>query len=205
MDRRILFACGMLFPAVYVFMTILGGALRPGYSHISDTVSELFAPGAPNKPLLDVFHVIHAVLGILFGIGVFQFVRGSEHQSLVGLIGAAMIIGIGVVTVATATVFPQDAWGTPITFPGQMHKILVLGVLLPFSILSTLLLGIWFKQAGIFPGFGTYSFITVGVVVLLGGFSGAAMGGPLMGLAERLAVLAGFQWTFTLALMLFRL
>jgi len=195
----------MLFPLVYIFMTILGGALRPGYSHISDTVSELFTPGAPNKSLLDVFHVIHAILGIFFGIGVLQFVRGSEHSSLIGMIGAGMIITVGVVTVTTATIFPQDAWGAPLTFPGQMHKILVLGVLLPFSILATLLMGIWFKRAGIFPGFGTYSFITVGAVVLLGGFSGAVMGTPIMGLAERLGVLAGFQWTFMLALKLFLL
>ena len=203
MNRKVYFVCGMLFPVMYIIMTILGGALRPGYSHISDTVSELFAPGAPNKQLLDILHVAHALLGILWGIGVWQFVRGSGHSTPAGMIGAGMIIAVGVVTVATATIFPQDAWGTPLTFPGQMHKILVLGVLLPFSILSTLLIGFWLKRAGIFPGFGTYSFITVGVVVLLGAFSGATMGTPLMGLAERLAVLAGFQWTFVLALKMF--
>jgi len=203
MDRRVYFVCGMLFPVMYIIMTILGGALRPGYSHISDTVSELFAPGAPNKPLLDILHIAYALLGILWGIGVLQFVRASEHSALTGVIGAGMIIAVGVVTVATATIFPQDAWGTPLTFPGQMHKILVLGVLLPFSILSTLLIGVWLKRAGIFPGFGTYSFVTVGAVVLLGAFSGVTMGTPLMGLAERLAVLAGFQWTFVLALKMF--
>ena len=205
MGRKALYICGMLGPLVYIFMTILGGALRPGYNHISDTVSELFAPGSPNKPLLDVIHIIDAVLGIAFGIGVFLFVRGSSHSSLVGLIGAAMIICIGVVNVFTATLFPQDAWGTPMTSAGQMHKTLVLGVMLPLSILSTILLGIWFDKAGIFPGFRTYTFITIGVQLLMGGFSGVTMGGPLMGLSERLAVLVGFQWTFTLALKLFRL
>jgi hypothetical protein len=158
----------MLFPVLYIVMTILGGALRPGYSHVSDTVSELFSPGAPNKSLLDILLITYALLGILFGIGVLQFVRESEHNALIGMIGAGMIITIGVVTVATATIFPQDAWGTPPTFPGEMHKLLVLGVLLPFNILSTLLIGIWLKRADIFPGFGTYSFITVGAIVLLG-------------------------------------
>ena len=82
---------------------------------------------------------------------------------------------------------------------------LVFGVLLPFTILSMLLIGIWFSRAGIFPGFGTYSFITVAAVILLGAFSGATVGTPIMGLAERLGVLAGFQWTFVLALKLFTL
>ena len=40
MYRRILLMCGMVAPAVFVFMAILGGAMRLGYSQISDTVSE---------------------------------------------------------------------------------------------------------------------------------------------------------------------
>jgi hypothetical protein len=196
----------MLFPVVYIFMTILGGALRPGYSHISDTVSELLSPGAPNKPLLIVFQISHALLGILFGLGVLQFVRASERNAPIGapigIIGAGMIIAVGVGTVATA-IFPQDPFGAPLTFPGKMHNILVFGVLVPFTLLSMLLIGIWLKQAGIFPWFRTYSIITIGASVLLAGLAGATLGSPVMGLTERLAVLAGFQWTFVLALMLF--
>jgi hypothetical protein len=183
-------------------MTILGGALRPGYSHISDTVSELLSPGAPNKSLLIVFQISHALLGILFGLGVLQFVRASERATPIGIIGAGMIIAVGVGTVATA-VFPQDPFGAPLTFPGKMHNILVFAVLVPFTLLSTLLIGIWLKQAGIFPWFRTYSFITIGASILLAGLAGATLGSRVMGLTERLAVLAGFQWTFVLALMLF--
>jgi hypothetical protein len=204
-NRKLLYICGMLSPLVYIFMTILGGALRPGYSHISDTVSELFAPGSPNKALLDSIHLADALLSILFGIGVYLYIRSTGHSTTVGLIGAAMIIAIGVVNIFTATLFPQDAWGTPMTFPGQMHKILVLAVMLPFSVLSTLFVGIWTRQAGVLPGFAMHSYVTIAVVVLLGGVSGATMGGPWMGVSERLAVLAGFQWTFTLALRLFLL
>jgi hypothetical protein len=204
MNQKALLACGMLFPVVYIIMTILGGALRPGYSHISDTVSELLSPGAPNKPLLMVFQITHALLGVLFGIGVLQFVRGSENNRLTGIIGAGMIITVGVATVATA-IFPQDPFGAPLTFPGKLHNILVFGVLVPLTILSTLLIGIWLKQADIFPWFRTYSFITIGASLLLAGLAGATLGTPIMGLTERLAVLAGFQWTFVLALKLFLL
>lgn len=159
MNRKVLLLCGMLFPVVYIVMTILGGALRPGYSHLSDTVSELLSPGAPNKSLLAVFQIAHALLGSLFGIGLWQFVRGSEHNALVGRIGAGMIIAAGVATIATA-IFPQDASGAPPTIPGVLHGVLVFGVLIPFTILSTLLIGIWLRQAGILPWFRTHSFIT---------------------------------------------
>ncbi len=69
MNRRSLYLCGMVAPVWFVFMSILGGVMRPGYSHLKYTVSELFAPGSPNNPFLDILHSIFAVLLILFGIG----------------------------------------------------------------------------------------------------------------------------------------
>ena len=40
------------------------------------------------------------------------------------------------------------------------------GMMMPFTIVSTLLIGIWLKQACIFPWFRTYSMITIGVNLL---------------------------------------
>jgi len=202
MNQKLPSLCGVISPVLFVFLTILGGALRPGYSHISDTVSELFSPGAPNKLLLDILHTTTAVLTTLFGVGVLQLVRESQHSEAIGLIGAGMILAMGLVNVATATVFPQDAWGSPPTFPGEMHKILA-GVLAILSILSTLLVGIWLNRTDLFPGFGTYSFVTVGVMVLSGGFAVAKLGSPIMGLTERITILASLQWTFILAFKMF--
>ena len=110
-----------------------------------------------------------------------------------------MYIAMALLTVTTATIFPQDAWGSPPTFPGEMHKI-VSGVLSLLTILSMLLLGIWFRRTEIFPGFGTYSFVTIGVVVLSAGFFVMEQGSPIMGFAERITILVGFLWTFVLAL-----
>ena len=201
MMRRIFLVCGMLIPVMYIFLYIIGGALRPGYNHISDSVSELLSPGAPNKTLLSIIHITYASLHILFGIGVLQFIQGSEHNALIGRIGAWMIIAVGVATIGTA-IFPQDATGTPATIPGQVHKILVFGALIPFSILSTLLISIWLKRAGVFPGFAVYSFISVGAIVLMGGIGGATVGTPFAGLVERIAAIIIHQWLFILALKL---
>jgi hypothetical protein len=204
MDRKLFYICGLLFPIIYIVMTILGGALRPGYSHIADTVSELLSPGAPNKPLLMVFQIAHAVTGSLFGFGLLLLVRSSDHNTLLGRIGAWMIIAVGIATIGTA-IFPQDAAGTELTTAGMLHAILVFGVLVPFTIVSTLLIGIWLRQAGIFPWFRTYSIITIIASIALAGFAGATLDTPIMGLTERLGVLAGFQWTFVLAIKLLSL
>jgi len=193
----------MLVPFTYIFMYIIGGALRPGYSHISESVSELLSPGAPNKKLLDVLNVTFALLYLLFGIGVLNFVMASEHDVLVGRIGAGLIIAVGIASLGSA-IFPQDATDTPRTLPGTLHLIFVFGVQIPGAILSTLLIGIWLNQVDIFPGFATYSFISTGAIVLTGALAGPSMGKPFMGLVERISALAVHQWIFFLAWNLFR-
>ena len=203
MNKKLFFLFGMLAPFVYIFLYLLGGALRSEYNHLANSVSELLSPGSPNKALLDVINIIFALLILLFGIGVLQFVKGSEHNALVGRIGAILIIVIGIASIGSA-IFPQDATGTPRTLPGTLHIIFVFAFQIPGAILSTLLLGIWFRKTGIFPGFATYSFISVGAIVLSGILAGPTMGTPIMGLVERLSALAVHQWIFVLAWKLFR-
>jgi len=94
-NQKLLFLCGMLSPVLFIFLTILGGALRPGYSHVSDTISELFSPGSPNKLPLDLLQTTTAILTTLFGFGILKFVRLSENRSSAGMIGAGMIIVMG--------------------------------------------------------------------------------------------------------------
>jgi hypothetical protein len=191
----------MLIPIVYVFMYLVGGALRPGYSHISNSVSELLAPGAPHKPLLMTIQTLYALLHIAFGVGVLRFVLGSGHDELLGRIGAWLIIGLGVVTLGTV-IFPQDAQGSAVTVAGQVHKILVFGGLIPLSLLSTLLIGLWLRRTGLFPGFDLYSFITVGAIVVMGALGGATVETRYAGLVERIAAIVTQQWLLVLGLKL---
>jgi hypothetical protein len=76
------------------------------------------------------------------------------------------------------------------------------GVVGLLSLIAILLLGIWFQRSGFFPGFGIYSFVTVGLVVLSTAFFLLNVDSPIMGLAERISILLGFQWTFVLGLWL---
>jgi hypothetical protein len=191
----------MLIPVAYILLYVIGGALRPGYNHIIDSVSELLSPGAPNRSLLFIIDLIYGLLHILFGIGVLIFIRASEHKTVIGLIGAWMIISVGVAIIGTA-IFPQDAMGAPATIQGKIHLALVFGVLLPFSILSALLIGIWMNRSGMYGSFAVYTFISVAIMVVIGGVGGALAGGPYMGLGERISALTIHQWMFFLALRL---
>ena len=198
-NQHFLALCGVIAPLFFVFIAILGGAMRPGYSHLSDTISELFSPGSPNKRLLGTLHTLYAVLLVLFGIGMLQLVRASRRARLVGTLGAAAFIAMGLASVLSATLFPQDAWGSAPTSAGQMHQF-VHGAIALLGILYMVLMGIWMNRAQDFPRFQTYSFITVGAALLSAGFFMANQGSPIMGLAERVAGLVGLQWTLVLAL-----
>jgi len=203
MNQKTLYCCGMLVPFIYIFLYILGGTLRPGYSQIANSVSELLSPGSPNKSLLDIINLTFASFYTLFGIGVLRFVIASEHNILVGRIGAGLIIAVGLASIGSA-IFPQDATGAPATLPGILHLVFVFAFQIPGAILSTLLIGIWANRTGSITGFATYSFISAGVIVLSGVLAGPTMGTKVMGLVERFSALAVHQWVFMLALALFR-
>ena len=201
MTTDVLLGCGLLIAPSYIFLYALGGALRPDYSHISNSVSELLSPGAPSKLILTIIQLAYALLHILFGLGMLVFVRGSANSAVSGYVGAWTIVALGVATIVTA-IFPQDGEGTAPTWQGRVHKSLVFGVLIPASILSTLLIGLWSKQTGVLQGFGVYSFVTIGAIVVMGAVGGAAVRTRYAGLSERVAALVTHQWLFVLALRL---
>jgi hypothetical protein len=201
MNGKIVYVFGMLVPITYIFLYVLGGALRPDYNHISNSVSELLSPGSPNKSLLMVIQIIYALLHVVFGYGVLRFIQVTASHPLIGQVGAWMIIALGLVTIGTV-IFPQDAEGTPVSSAGQIHKILVFGGLIPFSILSTLLIGVWLRRSGLFPGFDVYSFVTVVAIVIMGGVGGATVETRYAGLVERVSALVTQQWLFMLGLKL---
>lgn len=203
MNRRVLYLFGLLAPLLFVFTAVLGGALRPGYSHVTETVSELFSPGSPNRLLLTTLHTLYAISFSLFGLGLLRFVQNRGECKRIGIVAAFAFISVGILSILTATVFPQDAWGSTPTFTGEMHMIISGVIALP-SVLYMLLFGVWFHHTGIATFFRTYSIATVVAVVLATAWFAVSMGGPLMGIAERVTILVGFQWTFVLAIVVLK-
>ncbi|MGD8604215.1 MAG: DUF998 domain-containing protein [Anaerolineales bacterium] len=189
--------CGVVAPLLFTFMTILGGALRPGYSHISDTVSELMSPGSPNRLLLSFIFSVYALLMVCFGAGLLRFVRSSAQPARSAVLGACLFILAGVINVTIATVFPQDPWGTPLTFPGLMHFILS-GVIGLLQLIAVGLLGLWLRRTGLSPALGAYSMINAGALLLSIGLFLKMTDTLMIGLAERILVLVGLVWTFVM-------
>jgi hypothetical membrane protein len=207
MRNRLLALCGILAPLVYIGTVILGGFLRPEYSHISQAVSDLIATRAPNKSLLDPLFAIYNLLSIAFAVGLLQFVR-SDYQhprKLVGEIGAVVLIAQGIFGLVTL-LFPEPAGGmsAAMTSTGKLH-IVFAGLSSLTTMLSILLMGFWFKKNQRHRRFASYSFLSVAAVFVTGGLAAMSVAhqSPFAGLAERITIGGFMQWLFVIALTLF--
>lgn len=191
--------CGIISPLLYLIMVIIGGALIPGYSHITETVSELLVAGAPNRSLLVTLMISSSVLGILFPIGLHRGInegRGSK-------VGPAFLIIASVLGIFT-TYFPQDPGGPPVTFAGTVHVVL----LIPMVILSLgAFIAFWrrLKSDSLWSGYDRYSLITFIIAIPLGVISAVSLDSPYVGLLERISVAVILQWGFFMATKLIRL
>ena len=205
MNRKLLFLCGLFSPLVYIAMTVIGGAMRLDYSHIYHAVSELLEVGAPNKFLMDILLTISDILSLLFSIGVLLVVKESHQLRPTGMFGAYCLITVSILGLLTALFFPMDPRHDTLTFPGLMHLVIV-SVLAILSVLTPVILAIWLKKQTAYTRFGTFSYISAIVILVTGGLAAASaiVESPLMGLAERLTVIAYFQWTFFLALKMYK-
>ena len=199
---------GIIAPLFYIIPTLVGGLLRPGYSHLLNSVSDLLASGAPNKVYLIIPFTLYPIFLSIFGFSLFAVLRSNPVplNSLSGLIGFILIgASMGILGILTMTIFPQDAHGTPMTTPGLMHLILV-GIQAVSAMAAILLIGFWFKSNGS-SGYFIYSIISFAVLLITGIISiiGATQGNQFIGLFERLNVGAIMQWLIVIGIWFYNL
>ena len=207
MKNKVLVLCGILAPVVYILTVILGGVIRPGYSHVTQAVSDLIATEAPNKSLLDPLFALYNLLTVAFGIGLFLYVRSDHqnHRKMVGALGAIILVAEGLFGFITLF-FPEPAGGmtTAISSTGTMH-IVFASLSSLTTMLTILLMGFWFKNNQTLHGYGLYSFISVAVVFISGGFAAfsVATQSPVAGLVERITIGGFLQWLCIIAWMIY--
>lgn len=189
--------CGIVAAIVYVGTVILGGLLRPGYSHISMAISELVADGAPNRSLLSSLFLLYNVLVSTFGVGLFLNVNSRTHGRVGGMIGSIALIAVGAAGILMELAFPQEPGGTAATFSGLMHFVMA-GVASFGTMVAILMMGFWFKGDPELQGYVKYSLISVAIVFISGGMTAAAMANhsSLFGLLERVTIFTFILWMF---------
>jgi hypothetical membrane protein len=106
MNRRMLYVAGMAAGVVYLVGDIVGGILTPNYNYVTNAVSELLASGAENRLLFSAFFFIHALMIMLFGIGVIVHHSFSKTRSM--YVGGVLLFTVGVSHALSSSVFPMD-------------------------------------------------------------------------------------------------
>lgn len=202
MNLRIISVSGIIAPIIFVITIVVGGLMAPGYSHLSQSISELVMSGAPNKLYLDISFSINYVFSCIFGFGLFVIFRSkaSPLNSSTGLIGFIILGVIAALSFLSSNFFTMNLPGTPATTFGIIHLILV-GLESIGSMIAILLVGFWFRRVGL-SGYGVYSIITLIIVFITGIMTLVAttQGSSYVGLFERLTVGAFALWSFVIAL-----
>jgi hypothetical protein len=205
--KKLLMLCGVSAAILYVGTVILGGLLRPGYSHLFEAISELVADGAPNRSLLSSLFLVYNTLLSIFGIGLFLKVRDQSRGRISGSVGSlALTLLVGMAGILMELVFPQDPGGLPTTFAGTMHIVMASMASLG-TMIAVLMLGLWFRNMAELKGYSIYSLISVAVIFISGGLTAAAMASsyPLFGLLERITIGTFIVWLFITGLKMFQL
>jgi hypothetical membrane protein len=203
--KKLLILSGILAPVIYVGTVILGGILRPGYSHMAEAISELVSAGAPNKPLLSSLFIVYNILCSAFGIGLLQQTINTSGRKTSGKFGAISLILIGIIGLLLELFFPQDPGGPAVTFAGTLHIILASMAAL-LTMIAVVATGLWIRQISGFKGYTLYSIITFAVIFVAGGTVPIlGMTYPYFGLLERIPIGAFIQWLFVIGLKMYSL
>ena len=176
-----------------------------GYSYTDQTVSELFAIGAPTRPLAVPLMLTYGMLAIGFGLGI--WISAGEKRALrvvaVGLIGKKSLApwrrylprSTCVRRWQRARGTATDTWHGILTFGGALCYLLAMG----------------FGATAFGKRFRLYSIATMLILVVFGVLTGldqpqleANLPTPWMGLWERIDIFATMLWIAVLAIVLLR-
>jgi hypothetical protein len=196
-----LLVCGIAASLLYIATTIVAAMLWKGYSSASQTVSELFAIGAPSRPLVVPLFLAYSVLMIAFGLGVW---RSAGQKRALRVIGG-LLVGREVLGVVGTLFAPMHLRGAEGSLTDAAHAMITgVGVLLYLLIIG-------FGAAAFGKRFRLYSIGTLLVLVVFGTVAGldgprlaADLPTPWMGVWERINIYATMLWIMVLTIALLR-
>ena len=114
---RLLALCGALAPALFAIAFITAATLvTPGYSHVSQPLSELASPGTPHPWIMASGFAVYGLLCAPLGYGLFRGL-GRDRLALIvfGLVSIYSAAGV------VAGIFRVDGPGMPTTWVGRVH------------------------------------------------------------------------------------
>ena len=156
---NILLTCGILGSLLYPITDIIAGNLYNGYSFNEQTVSELFAIGAPTSQFVVTLFTISSLLFVAFTFGIWLLSNNKRILRLLSL----MIFGNAVNSLILWNFFPMHMRGIQPSFTDTMHGILAIN---PLVLVSIILGAVYFKN-----WFRYYSIATILLLIVMVAFA----------------------------------
>ena len=200
--RRVLLACGILSSALYLAADVYAWSRYPGYSPVSQALSELLAEGAPTRPfMVAVVGLPYNMLVAALGVGVW-LTPGRQH---VPRITGALLLLYAAISYLGGTVFQLGEPG-----PEGSARVVV-HVIATAIMVVAMLLAMGFGAFLHRTRFRLYSLGTLLTVLMFAGLSflqaarlAANEPAPWLGLIERVNIYAWMLWVAVLAVSLLR-
>ena len=195
-------AAGAVAAPFFFGLVLVGGALRPDYSHAGQAISELGELGSPVALLQNLNFAIVGLLIFAFILAARILFRGSRALPILLAVVAVGLVLSAAVPCSAGCPWPQEG-------PASMYlqNVVHLAVGMPIFIASTaaaFLAARWAKGRAQFARYGWYSLAT-GIVGTMGFMSfGPLSEAGLFGLAQRILVVSTFTWISVSALVAWR-
>jgi hypothetical membrane protein len=189
---RLCTLAGIMGSTLFVLVFTIDGFLRPGYSPISQAVSDLGI--GENAWILNTTLVVFGLLSMLFAIGFSQAMRGLvSRRRLIASTSLLLLTGAGAVNDGIFTEY------NPIDPAAILHnKLHFVGFFVAFVslIVALFIIGLQLRKNPEWRSFGWYS-ITASLVTLLLILLPYALpqyGAQCQGLNERMLLIEAFSW-----------
>ncbi len=189
-EGRLFALSGVIAPILFTGVVIILGFLHPGYSHVSQVMSDLGAVGAPYATIMNANIFVSGLLFIAFAYGLHKGIgdgKGSKIGPILVAVSGGFRLGVAI-----------------IPLPNRLHLQLALAAYITITI-APLIISRRLKQDSRWQGYRLYSLATgVTSVILLFVFLGGA-GGPWYGALQRIFFAPSLIWIEVMAIRLLRL
>lgn len=195
--------CGIVAPIFFVLTVVVASAFYPGYSHLTQAISELGGVDSPNPMIQNANFFLVGLLIVAFAFGLHRSIGSGKGSAL----GPTLLGIFGAVTVAQGFL-PCDSGCEWVSTVGSLHNSTGLGsflaVVAGIFVLSRRLL-----TDPDWEPYSAYSVITAvaGIVALISwiGIAKAARVESLNGVLQRVFVAIILLWIEIMAIRMFSL
>lgn len=197
---RLAAACGIVAPISFTTVVIVLGAIQPGYSHMSQAISELGGVGAPNATIQNINFVVTGLLMLPFAFGLDRGASGGKGSKV-----GPSLVAVNALAFIAAGFLQCDAGCQFVTPMGISHDLTGLAGFIAIGA-AALILPRRLQTDARWQSYRSFSVVSgVGIIVFLAAFLSSGFFIPAYrGAFEILLVGTLLLWIEVMAIRLFQ-